>query len=162
MKFVLRVLFFTILILSSNLTSANNQFSIGLGLPYGGVIGGKYSTNVGNGKLYASLGLMAFNSNAGSTPGYAIGYELPVVNEKNSLGFLIGKVAASTYADEFYDYHGAALTYSYYFSGINDSSWMLGASYAFGRRDVPDDYPFPDDQFDRDDQGAFIILGYQF
>jgi hypothetical protein len=162
MKLVPKFLFFIFLFYPIDFASAKNNFSLGLGLPYGGVIGGKYSTNVGNGKLYASLGLMAFNSNAGSTPGYAIGFELPVVNEKNSLGFLIGKVAASTYADEFYDYHGAALTYSYYFSGINDSSWMLGASYAFGRRDVPDDYPFPHDQFDRDDQGAFIILGYQF
>ena len=142
--------------------SSNNNFSIGLGLPYGGVIGGKYSVNAGDGKLYASLGLMAYSSNAGSTPGYALGYELPVINEKNSIGFLVGKVATSTYGDDFNDYHGAALAYSYYFSGINDSSWLLGASYAYGKRDLPDDYPFASDQYDREDQGVFIIWGYQF
>jgi hypothetical protein len=162
MKLVSNILFFIFLFSSINLSFAKNSFSIGLGLPFGGVIGGKYSADVGDGKLYASLGLMAYSSDAGSTPGYAIGYEVPVINEKNSLGFLIGKVAASTYRDDFNDYHGAALTYSHYFGGIKNSSWILGASYAYGKRDVPDDYPFPDDQFDRDDQGAFIILGYQF
>lgn len=162
MKLVSKIVFFIFLFSSINFAFAKNNFSLGLGLPYGGVIGGKYSTNAGAGKLYASFGLMASSSNAGSTPGYALGYEIPVINEKNSIGFLVGKVASSTYGDDFNDYHGAALTYSYCFSGVNDSSWILGASYAYGKRDLPDDYPFASDQYDREDQGAFIILGYQF
>ena len=153
--------YFSIIVLFlSSLTQANN-LSLGIGLPYGGAIGTKYSIDLGDGHLYAGLGMMAYSSDAGATPGYVVGYEYPL-DQHHVIGLLAGKVSASTYGDEFNDYQGAGLTYSYYFSGFNRKSWILGASYAFGRRDLPDDYPFDESQYDREDSGAFIILGYQF
>jgi hypothetical protein len=156
----IKISFFIGLIFVSGVSVASkNNFSIGMGLPFGGVIGGQYSVELGDGKIYAGLGLLAYSSNAGSTPGYVLGYELP--NEKNSVGVLVGTVAASTYGDEFNDYMGGAVTYSYYFSGVHNKSWILGASYAYGKREVPNDHPFPD-RYDRDDKGVSILLGYQF
>lgn len=136
--------------------SAEDQIALGLGMPYGGLIGAKYSCNTEQAKFYLGAGLLGYDSEAGAAAGYSIGMDIRQADANYSIGFSYGTVKASTLYGEDEPYIGSSINYAYYFSGFDAPSWILGASFYNGQRDDPRHL------FDTSTSGAFINLGYQF
>ncbi|WP_323815644.1 hypothetical protein [Cellvibrio sp. NN19] len=147
-----RVLLSALVMLSSFPAVADSQWGLGLGQPYGGWLGVKYSVNTDLYKFYGSLGLLGYIESGGGKVGYSVGVERQIVNRHHSLGFSVGTVSYSS-EDE---YIGGAVNYSYYTAGFHNKSWIFGASVYSGERDV--DSRFYDDQ----ESGVRGIIGYQF
>ena len=151
-KYVLLVAFLSL----SETSHAENQFSIGLGEPYGGFLGGKYAIGLENFKVYAGAGLLGYSSDFGSVPGYNLGFDYRIESTKHSLGLSYGTVALSSINRKKAEYIGTALNYNYYFSDFNSRSWMLGLSAFQGKRDTPSS------KYKDNETGLTINVGFQF
>lgn len=148
--FVMGVLF------ASSGVQAEGQWGVGIGKPYGGFIGGRYMHNTDDLKLYLGGGLLGYSSSEGYEPGFALGFDYRIAHSKHAVGASFGTVHASRINGKKESYIGPAVNYSYYFSGFNRPSWIIGGSVFRGDRDVPND------GFEEDRSGLFINVGYQF
>ena len=149
-------LYAIILFTLSTTSNADTQFALGLGSPYGGFLGGKYSVNYDHMKIFAGAGLLGASSEAGSALGYSIGFESEIEAQNYSFGLSYGTVEGSIINDEVEAYIGFASNYAYYFSGFNKPSFILGLSFYEGTRAIPNS------DWDDDTTGAFVNIGYQF
>ena len=106
--------------------SDDSNFSLGLGTDHGG-IGAKYSINNNDSKYYASLGIRV-HSDSGTGLGYGVGWDRKIWGANHSLGIFAGAVSAQISHGEVALYHGLSGTYNYYFSGFNNSTFVMGGS----------------------------------
>lgn len=147
--------FFCLWFISASASQAST-LSVGLGYQYGGFLGAKYIHELDAGRVYLGGGLLAYSTDMGDRWGYALGYELPLFSPSHYVGVFAGKVAASRLGD----YLGGGLTYAYYFGDPQGASWSLGASFAYGKRDLPDRVAGMG--FEESKSTGLIHLGYQF
>lgn len=137
----------------------NVRFAVGHGTQYGGMVGVRLSYVLEHLRLNAGLGMLGASESTGFHAGYSVGFDLPVARN-HVVGVHIGTTGVSTFSTPFsgdaVTYRGADVSYSYYFSGVQNQSWQLGASYIYGRAD-DDHYRLPDSQ-----NGARLVFGYQF
>ncbi|QEI11431.1 hypothetical protein [Cellvibrio japonicus] len=159
--FVSRIFFIVFCLMAHISVLADDSFlSLGVGHSYGGA-GVKYSHTLGEGHIYGGLGVLAYSSDTGAHSGYALGYEYPVISERQLWGVFWGKVAATLSETGSNDYVGGGITYSYYWGDVQGNSWILGGSLAYGKRDIPSWVQDPS-QYDNDKFNALIMFGYQF
>ncbi len=144
------------LALTPLIARAESQLSVGLGMPYGGGLGGKYAVNYDAFKLYAGAGLLGYTSWSGAEYGGSVGFEYHTESNNSSLGLSYGAVGLSFWIQESVVYLGPAINYSYYFSGFNSASWIIGASIFQGKGEVPG-YSIEDEK-----KGVSFMFGYQF
>jgi len=105
----------------------DSNFSLGLGTDHGG-LGAKYSINIDDSKYYASLGVRVHSSEGGTGFGYGVGWDHKIGGNNHSLGIFAGAVSAQISHGEVALYHGLSGTYNYYFSGFNNSTFVMGGS----------------------------------
>lgn len=138
----------------------DRSLAIGVGKPFGGYLGAKYSLNRENYKFYGSFGLLGYTQHTGMRPGYGVGFDRRILQSNSSVGLYIGTVSSA--AGVFYGhsssvvYHGVAINYLYHFSGFNSKTWILGLSAYIGESSGTNYY------WDEQETGWFISAGYQF
>src|SRR5690606_22276001 len=79
--------------------AADQQFSLGLGMPYGSFLGGKYSLSWDRLKIYAGAGFLGKSHDSSAKFGYNLGFEYVIVGSKHSLGAAYGTVTHSSVFD---------------------------------------------------------------
>lgn len=149
-----------LLFFASGSFANNSSLGLGFGLPYGG-LGLKYAYDMDGERLYGGLGLMAYSDYAEQDIGYVLGFERSVLTDHHVLGVSVGKVKASAFDSERYDYFGGGMHYSYYFGGMKNSSWLVGGGVAYGKRDIPSSVA-NEDQYDKSTVNTTLLIGYQF
>ncbi|WP_019028298.1 hypothetical protein [Colwellia piezophila] len=133
----------------------DSNFSLGLGNDHGG-IGAKYSINTNDSKYYASLGIRVHSSEDGTGIGYGVGWDRKIGGDNHSLGIFGGAVSAHIANGEVAIYHGLSGTYNYYFSGFNNSSFVLGGSIYSGVTSKNENI------FEESSSGVSIKVAYQW
>lgn len=154
-----KILLIVSLSIGSSFACAESNFAVGVGQPYGGVLGlgARYAQGISEDfRATVGLGLLAYSSKSGSALGYNLGFEYIFDGGNHTLGLSYGTVKGSDLLGDQKSYDGPSLNYSYYFSGANKASWVLGAGVCEGKRDVPNDY------YSDSTSGGFIHFGYQF
>jgi len=139
---------------SSCFAADDSNFSLGLGTDHGG-LGAKYSFNRNDTKYYASLGVRVHSSD-GTGLGYGVGYDRKIGNDNHSLGVFGGSVSAEIAHGEVAIYHGLSGTYNYYFSGFNNSSFVLGGSIYSGITSKNKN------RFEENTSGVTLKIAYQW
>jgi hypothetical protein len=143
-----------LLALMSSISYAESQAAIGLGLPYGGFLGGRYSAIFENTKVFLGAGLLSYTSSSGSMLGYNAGFDYQIGSSSHSLGMSYGTVTANG-ADSIYI--GTSYNYAYYFSGFNERSWIAGFSSYKGKQEKNNIFGYRDSK-----SGTFINVGFQY
>lgn len=153
MKYIILVL---VMSLSSFCFAADDSnFSLGLGTDHGG-LGAKYSFNSHDSKYYASLGVRVHSSETGTGFGYGVGWDRKIGNDNHSLGLFAGSVSAQIDYGEVAIYHGLSATYNYYFSGFNNSSFVVGGSIYSGVTSKSEH------MFEESSSGITLKIAYQW
>jgi len=152
MKYIIPVL--VISVSSFCCAADDSNFSLGLGTDHGG-LGAKYSFNNNESKYYASLGVHVHGDD-GTGLGYGVGWDRKIGNDNHSLGIFGGSVSAQIAHGEVAIYHGLSGTYNYYFSGFNNSSFVLGAS-IYGGVTSSNKYLFEENK-----SGVALKVAYQW
>jgi hypothetical protein len=143
--------------------SQNKTYSIGVGMGamYSG-IGVNLALVSENDLKYISAGCTAYGSMSGAECGLGIGWITTELFDfgNNNHGFgvyagILGKENSYTYENNQYsndenNFYGAGLSYTYFKSGINQSSLTLGLSIHATNADYDGNY------------GGFFQVGYQF
>lgn len=131
MNKVLSIVFMSIFSVNSFSDDTRN-LSFGLGTDQGG-FGWKYTVNDRESRFYGSLGLYTYGSSNGFNLGYGLGWEnLVGSGRNNTLGIFLGSVSGEGRNEERTSYHGAALTYNYYFKGFTKSTYVMGVDLKYG------------------------------
>ncbi|MBB5210022.1 hypothetical protein [Microbulbifer hydrolyticus] len=149
------------------MANSDSKFAIGLGTPYGGFAGLKYSVKVNDDIFYAGAGLAHIDD---SDVGVTLGWER-ALNEKHGFGFALrGRTVegGNVYYPAGYfgldeatrrkDGYEAALfgNYTYYFSGASQSGFLAGAN--VGKQYRKDNVR----SYVRNGTFIGVHLGYQF
>lgn len=133
------------------------RLGIGLGLPYGGFLGARYSVPVNEGaQLYLGAGLLAYTANDGAWAGYTIGFDQQIMNSRHSWGLSTGTVAAGSWAIGKATYYGIGANYLYHFRAFSVRSGLVGLSAFIGEADRY--HPLGSQRVN----GYNVIFGYQF
>ena len=152
MKYIIPVLAMSVS--SFCFSSDDSNFSLGLGTDHGG-LGAKYSFNSNESKYYASLGVHVHGDD-GTGLGYGVGWDREIGNDNHSLGIFGGSVSAEIAHGEVAIYHGLSGTYNYYFSGFNNSSFVLGGSVYSGVTSKSEN------RFEKNTNGVTLKIAYQW
>jgi hypothetical protein len=151
---------FSILLLFTSATAnaESTGISIGAGIPYGSKLGVKYSIGKNDTKYYLGAGILSHSSLGGTTLGYGFGFDHKIVNDHHSIGGSFGAVGSTLFLNNSKAYInlGSAINYSYYFSGFNTKSWVVGGSIYSGKVDVPGT------EYDKNINGFVLSGGYNF
>lgn len=134
---------------------ADQQISLGLGKPYGGLIGAKYSYRWDRLKVFGGVGFLGKAHKSSAQAGYNLGFEYLVLGSKHSLGASYGAQVHSNVLDVLY---GGAVHYTYYFSGFEQRSWLLGVSVY----SVENDRQYRHFRYKETEEGFHLIAGFQF
>lgn len=149
-----RAIAVVLLALMASTSYAESQIAIGLGQPYGGFLGGRYSVVYDKTKVYIGAGLLGYTASSGSMLGYNAGFDYQIASSNHSLGVSYGTVTANG-ADSIYI--GTSFNYAYYFSGFNKRSWVVGFSSYKGKAEKTDAFGYRDSK-----SGTFINIGFQY
>ncbi len=133
----------------------DSNFSLGLGTDHGG-IGAKYSINNDDSKYYGSIGVRVHSSETGTGIGYGVGWDHKIGGNNHSLGIFAGVVSAQINYGKVVIYHGLSGTYNYYFSGFNNSSFVIGGSISSGVTSEDENL------FEKNSSGVSLKLAYQW
>lgn len=134
---------------------ADQQFSLGLGKSYGGFLGGKYAFNFERSKVYIGAGFLGDSHSSSPLPGYAIGFEYLIAGSEHTAGVSYGTVVGS-YTDD--DFIGPSVNYTFYFSGFDARSWLLGVSAYYGEVDTT----YRGVRYQETKKGLYLTAGFQF
>ena len=143
-----------LLALMPSITYAESQVAIGIGQPYGGFLGGRFSALFERTKIYLGAGLLGYTSSSGSMLGYNAGFDCQIGSSNHSLGVSYGTVTANG-ADSIYI--GTSYNYAYYFSGFTERSWIIGLSSYEGKQEKTNIFGYRDKK-----SGTFINVGFQY
>lgn len=151
---LIKILVASTLISTSNLKAEESySFGVGIGVLYSG-IGANISTRTANEMKYLSAGVLSYSTNHGATYGGGIGWIKTDVlhsdNNKHGLGVYLGAVGTEVTYRKRSALYGGALSYHYFFNGINTSGTTIGLSASYGKG-----------KYD-DGSGIMLELGYQF
>jgi len=162
----LKSIFLTLLLLSSTVQANNSDnvhFSLGSGYPFFSVFEVSFPAMNNDQRWFA-------NYKAGLDDGFSVGFEQQLSGNHQTLGFTLGAIGARDAVGcdenkgagaiicpfvEIFDSettNGAALNYSYYFSGINNSGAKIRFELGYGQSAQAN--------VNRFDGG--IIVSYQF
>lgn len=139
----------------------NTGFSLGLGMPYGGV-GAKFALGDANTKYFGGIGYNPIIENEfGSTKytggtGFSLGFEHVIVNEHHTIGAALATIKNRRIYNETYRTLGLSANYAYHFSGFNQKSWLLGVDVFAGKENLPAYYG------ENTIYGIGLIAGYNF
>lgn len=135
------------------------RLGVGFGTQYGGMIGVRASYALERVRLNAGLGMLGYTSSTGFHPGYSVGINAPIT-QNQMLGVHVGTTELRTWTTLFSSteaaYRGVEFSYSYYFSGLQNPSWQLGAAYVYGKA-TEDHSRLPSSS-----KGPRLVFGYQF
>ncbi|OCQ22597.1 hypothetical protein A7985_01120 [Pseudoalteromonas luteoviolacea] len=125
------------------------EFSSGIGLQYGGIVGVQAALKQENSKYFASLGLY----------GVSVGGQYVVSeNTKHALGFNAGRMLLIF--GDYTDY--VALTYNYHVSGFHNSGWELGTGVGYFVNEESSTIFSSKVIEEEKEANLFINIGYKF